>query len=120
MPYLMEREYEVPKELCELVERVGDCLDQLSINRSVISTHEIAPDFPTLRFSQEQRPQRRQRQPQRIGPPMSLFCKRLGAAHVAGAAASIFAGIAVEKFFPVAAHRNANQVSHSGHRREIE
>jgi hypothetical protein len=49
------------RSLCELVER-GDCLDQLSINRSV-STREIAPDFPTLRFSQKQRPQRWKGQP---------------------------------------------------------
>src|SRR5438445_7562840 len=50
---------------------------------------------------------------------MGFFRQSLRASHIARSAPAIFASVAVEKFLPIAARRNANQVSHSGHRREI-
>src|SRR5262249_1559285 len=70
-------------------------------------------------FFQEQCPERRQREAQRIGAPMHTFLQRLSAAHIADAASAVLGRVAVQNFFPVTSGRNADFVAQTRNRCEI-
>src|ERR1700716_1542146 len=68
---------------------------------------------------QKQRAQRRQRQPQRIRTAMNWFGNSVRSAEIANAASTVYAGVAVEQFAPVASIRHADAVAETRYRSEV-